>query len=69
MAQTIEAAFEAKKRKPRHWLHLILTVATMGFYAPVWMICAAIAQKHNEGIDNQLKGYLLAVADNKAGAQ
>lgn len=67
---TIERAFEAKKKKPRHWLHLLLSVATMGLYIPVWLICAAIAQKHNEAIDNQLKGYLLAVADmGKGGAQ
>ncbi len=68
MATDIESRFEAKKKKPRHWLHLILTAATFGAYAPVWMICAAIAQKHNEGIDNQCKGYLLAVADMKQGA-
>lgn len=41
----------------RHWLHIILLLVTMGFYAPVYLVIAANTQRTNELVRSFNEGY------------
>ena len=33
------------RRPANHALHLVLTVLTLGMWAPVWIVCAAVGRR------------------------
>lgn len=53
---------ESKRKHVRHWLHIILTLITMGLWLPVWIILAVRAATFNRDLDVRMSGAFEAMS-------
>lgn len=56
---------ESKRKHVRHWLHIILTLITMGLWVPVWVIVAVRAASFNRDLDVRMSGAFEAMSSGR----
>lgn len=52
----------SERRNTKHWLHVILSVVTMGMWLPVYLIRVTCNASHNRRIDDKMNGALAAMS-------